>query len=310
MFKKSTFQVINLFIFIVVLVSTSWLLKNKIEKFEIGDFKWMFKQLFSKPLLLCLTVFFVGINWTCDALVWRYSINNQIVIQLQKAIKSVLTGHTLNLFLPFGIGDYLGKHYSLPNSNRIKTVVGTMIFNGLQWLVGFQLMSIAFKFIPQFNESSFTNIPLLITIALTTLAITFIFTNHKSVLIPQKFKYLLEDFIVLKPKKYILIYLGSVIKFLIYIFQFYLTFLLFDIQLPIKQLIIGIVLILSIKSILPIINVISELGIREIITILYFENYSMNLKIITMAITYIWVINNGIPALFGAFQILTLKLKK
>ena len=96
-------------------------------------------------------------------------------------------------------------------------------------------------------------------------------------------------------------------RYLIFSLQFLIILLLFQIPLSVIDLLMIIFFIFFVKTIVPSISFISDLGVRGITSLYLFEFYHINPSLVIASTFTIWVINILIPVLIGTLVLLFLK---
>jgi hypothetical protein len=90
--------------------------------------------------------------------------------------------------------------------------------------------------------------------------------------------------------------------------QFYLLFQLFGIALPVSIMLPGIAIIYLIKTIIPSLNIVGDLGLREVTALFYFQQFGAWQEKVVAASLLLWCINLLIPTIGGLFLIWRIKL--
>ncbi|MFO7722365.1 MAG: lysylphosphatidylglycerol synthase domain-containing protein, partial [Bacteroidales bacterium] len=78
-------------------------------------------------LLLSLVVIMMGINWSLEALKWRYLIRKSEKISFFRSLKAIFTGISVGTFTPNRLGEFLGRSFILERSHPWKVFFMTII---------------------------------------------------------------------------------------------------------------------------------------------------------------------------------------
>jgi uncharacterized membrane protein YbhN (UPF0104 family) len=301
------------------------------QKRDVASLFIHIQQTLSRKNLFLITVVLALVpeNWFFEAYKWRYLIRKLENISITDSFKAVLTGISVSMFLPNRAGDYLGRIFILKKANRLQAVLSTML-GGLAQLIttlifGTVAFTVALSRFFDMSDSlklwSYIGVVFATVIFLT--GIIFIYLNFSTFSgiiknisgkeYPKISKYS-QVFSWYNSKELFNVLLVSMVRYLIFSFQFYLLLLIFDVNLSylVSMILIGIVYLMM--TVIPTIAM-TELGVRGSVSIYvfgyYFESlnlWSENLKQSVMASSsLLWIINLGIPALVGAFFVFKLR---
>jgi len=101
----------------------------------------------------------------------------------------------------------------------------------------------------------------------------------------------------------------SILKYLIFSFQYYLLLRFFGSPINYFQAFIGISLSYLVSSGIPSITI-TELGIRGSVSMFFLGIYTDNQSAILAASSWLWIVNVAIPAFFGATVLFLRKTQK
>jgi uncharacterized membrane protein YbhN (UPF0104 family) len=107
---------------------------------------------------------------------------------------------------------------------------------------------------------------------------------------------------------FIQVFLWSILRFSIIVLQFILVLQIFEINIKFIDLWAIACLVFLFKTIIPQVNFLSDLGVRELSALHFFSLFSVNLSSVISATFFLWLINILLPVLVGG--ILFLKLKR
>lgn len=281
-------------------------------------------QVVAKPhfaILLAVIFLLMFVNFGLESVKWRFLVLKLEKISFWEATKSVLTGMTLGIFTPQKIGSFFGRAFVLKETNPWKGVVVSIIGSFSQLLATLTFGSIGVLFmIKNYSWSSPTFETLLfwggVTVAFIILAFLFLFyfkvgiiTDFVSKTFKNnkfKIKQYLRTLSVYSNKELFYVFLYSCSRYLVFSFQFWLSFRIFGIQLPFIEGLLLISVIYFALSVIPTIAL-AELGIRGSVSLfvikfwsdshnLFYDDLSMQIFI---ASSLIWLINIMLPSILG-----------
>lgn len=75
------------------------------------------------------------LNWTIEAAKWRILVSKVQKVSLFTAVKAVLSGLSFSMFVPNGIGEYVGRIFYMQEGNRLRSISVTIVGSISQILV-------------------------------------------------------------------------------------------------------------------------------------------------------------------------------
>ena len=287
----------------------------KIKKdVDISEIKLIFSDItFIGLMVILLVSFLMFFNWTIEAIKWKKIIKKIQIIKLFTAIKAVFMGITLGIYTPNRIGELGGRVLVLQKKNRIKGVLATSLGSFSQFLVtvfvGLIGISLFFLFFNEKINILHEKLSLVAGILIFIFAILFFIFYFKIDKLPkyllkikflQKFKDKILFFAEYKTKELFEIFLYSLLRYFIFITQFYLLLQFFSVDISIFQAFISISATYLLTTLIPAI-VILDLGIRGSVSVFFIGIFSCNISGILLAAISIWFINLVIPAIIGSW---------
>ena len=260
------------------------------------------------PVIL-LAIALMPLNWSLEALKWQCLSSKVVRLPFRQALKGVLSGLALGFITPHGLGDYLGRIGILDMEGRGSLVGGIFIGRACQMLVTamFGLAGISMLFSKQVIVSAigamFVGIALFFKLRRLFKRRRFGGRGIKAT-VSYYFKIIAEfDLVTL-----VRVFIYSLLRYLVFSLQF---FLILDLFLPTVEpslKLSGITWIFLSKSILPTFNFLSDLGVREMSAIYFFDQFHVAAGPVVMASLLVWLINILIPTLFSLPFIFELKI--
>lgn len=267
-----------------------------------------FIQILNQPNLewrwIIVSILLLSLNIGLEALKWFLMIKKFYpFISYGKAYQAILTGSASAFITPQKIGDYIGRLVYLTHENRIAGIFVTLLNRFAQLGATLVFATFASFFL---KISFYPYIILFLTFAFHIILwfIPLIMAYFYPYIPKLKFIY---DILIKIPVKLIMVTsLLSVIRFLVFLFQYLLIFKAFGISN--ENLWALCCLTFFIKSFIPSLAF-SELGIREGVAIWVFGQYSNIDTVLVFQVTLIlFVINTLIPATLGAWLIKNIKI--
>ena len=93
-----------------------------LSKVNILDWESLSEVIISNFLIFMTVVALVPVNWGIEALKWKWALINTQTLSWAAAIKSVLTGVTLSIITPNGVGDYGGRMINIDKDKRSQAI--------------------------------------------------------------------------------------------------------------------------------------------------------------------------------------------
>lgn len=266
-------------------------------------------------LLICLLLLML-LQWLFEAKKWQKFLRDDIHLTLFASLKMIFTGISFSLATPNRMGEFVGRVFHLPASIRVQATGYTFIGNFAQLVATSAAGSLGLMmYIAGSNEVGWTPFNRLIVLlsylaplfSLLLLLIYFkagvFFSWVAGIRWLGSWKNKFIQLSSLSISKLFQVLLWSLLRYIIFVIQYWLIFRIIGLDLTIFPTFIGISIMLFLLSILPTISLV-ELGLRWQISILVFAPYTTNAFGLTMATTLIWLLNLVVPAALGAFFIL------
>lgn len=278
-----------------------------------------FNQTSGLQLVFVIALLFA--NWGIEARKWQLVIGTIQPIRWIQCLKAIFTGTTLAFFTPNRMGEYLGRVLYIEPGKRGQAISLTLVCSMAQLLVTLIVGSIGFLVIrrdllAQMGESSsvwLQSVFYLAIVAATFLTLLYFRLSgivrliEKIPRIGQFIRYVrvLDNF---NATMLLRILSLSLIRYLVFIAQYYLLFNVFDVQLSGWQVFWSVSVVFLVLAIIPTIALVTELGVRWKTSIEVIQLFSSNIVGIMAVSLAIWIINLVIPALLGSLLILNIKL--
>lgn len=250
-------------------------------------------------------------NWSVEAFKWKSLMKNIQHFTFFHSLKVVFAGITIGIFTPNRIGEIGGRITFLEKDRRTAGVLTTSVGSYAQFIATVMFGFFGYGLLIYFHPEKLSFIyayniiftPILIVLILILLWTYFNIKKIKGLLIKFKFfirrsdqlEYLASTTINILIKVLLL----SCLRYLIFISQFFLLLLIFNIQLSPFEAFISISLIYLFATIIPT-TTLAELGIRGVLAIYFIGLFSENIIGIIAASFILWIINLAIPSIIGS----------
>ncbi len=250
--------------------------------------------------LYLLVVILMIVNWSIEAIKWKILVAKFMLISFKSSFGGVLSGLTLSFVTPHGIGDYFGRILSIDEEGteklvgslllgRVSQMLATVLFGliGLGYMYGF-LWVIAGLLLMYFSIVIFFKM-------IAWLSSKLFFEKYLKAISSYNLHELAN------------IQLLSILRYVVFSIQFLIVLYIFLPDLDLMIGFAGTTFIFLFKSILPTINFLSDLGIREYSAIIFFDQFDIDTISVICASLSIWIINILVPTILGIPFMLRLK---
>ncbi|QDO93647.1 hypothetical protein FNB79_06545 [Formosa sediminum] len=267
-------------------------------------------NLFSLNSIFIITLL-SGLNWFFEIIKWKYLVQTVKNITFKTAIEQTLGAHTASIFTPNRIGDYGAKALYFSSKLRIKIVGLNGIGNLAQMLVTTIFGSIGLLFLfsnfkLQIHLKTLNWITLSAFISFIFLLFTVLIHYKKTDTWIGKTKHFITS---ISPSLFFKTFLFSVIRYLIFSFQFYVLLDLFRVNLSYANAMMIISSMYLLVSVLPSIFIF-DVVLKGGIAVYLFSFFNISEAIILSCITIMWLFNVVIPSLLGCYYIMHFKFIK
>lgn len=263
-------------------------------------------------LLLLFAFLLVFFNWAIESIKWKFAIHHVLQLTFIKAFLAVISGITISIITPNRIGEIPARVFLLNQTESNKTLIGlTTLSSFFQLLCTLLFGAIGLFYTYSFFESYFSSnfwVYFLITVAIVFILFVAI---KKIPSLSLKLNTLKTNFLGnehhLSISFYVLLFLMSVLRYVVFCVQYILVLMAFGIEINTSTTILLIPVVFLFTSIIPTI-LLSEIGVRSTIAVFVFGMISTNEIAIIMASLILWTFNIAIPGLIGVFNLKQLKI--
>lgn len=278
------------------------------------------RNAFSGPLVFNLigVILLMMVNWSIEAIKWKVSVRPIQHISFFKALSAVLSGVSFSVSTPNRIGEYFGRVLYMDEGNRLKTIsitivgsISQLIITLVMGLSGLLMMRTGFETARLVSPMWMQVIVYGVTLVL---AMLILFYFRLSWLIrwidrlpgSHRFAYLvraLEDF---TPRLLIQLLLFSLLRYIVFIVQYYLLFQLFDVRLDWWTIFWAISVSFLVMAVIPTPAIVELVQRGEVMSTIL-SLYTVNKLGVNFTALGIWLINLIVPAITGSLLILGMR---
>jgi uncharacterized membrane protein YbhN (UPF0104 family) len=257
--------------------------------------------------LLALLLALVPLNWALESLKWQRLARKAVPVSFREAFRSTLTGLAVGVAVPAQLGDTLGRVASLRSKDRLLTIGAAVVSNGIQFYVSLVVGLISWVAVGG-------NVPLspwlaglvgwllLFLVGLGPVVawnrkrLTAWKSSHPLVLKMAPYFQVISRY---SARDLAMALLLGGLRYLVFLFQFVLALSLFDFNLTLTELTACVGLILLAKTLIPALNVLGDLGLREFSALFLLRPYGLPPEQIITATLLVWAINILGPLVVG-----------
>ncbi len=305
---------------VLILLSYGFILYKIVSLKELRTLNFSAQHYSSADFLILLIVIILMLcNWSIETIKWKILVDKIQHFSFVKALQAVFSGITIGIFTPNRIGEIGGRVLFIKKGKRTFGVLATGIGSFAQFITtiatgifGFVLFLILYPdritINPIFNKITVLG---LIFVLIILIWIYFNIRKIKSILLNISFfKSRADQLEYLSETKFNSLFralLLSFARYFVFISQFFLLLIFFDIHLSITQAYIAISLVYLFATLIPTTTLI-ELGIRGSLAIFFIGLFSNNILGIVLSTSLLWFINLAIPSIIGSLFFIKNKL--
>ncbi len=263
----------------------------------------MVEMVYPGTVVTWLAVLLVPFNLGLEAWRWQYILSLKSPVRFSRAAEGVLAGMAFALVTPHAVGDYLGRLMATPVPDKQRYVGSIMISRValLMWTMLFGAIGVYYLY---------GVLPAIACAASGPLSLVLIYFVFRNWNFPGRrfVASFLEGLQELKGRQLVAVCFLGLLRYLVFTFQF---FLLLQGITPLDPFLIlaGVTWIFLAKSVIPSVNFLGDLGVREFSAVLFFAVFTRDTWAVVAASLLLWCINIALPALAGSVILLKERLK-
>lgn len=262
--------------------------------------------------LIIAVVLLMPINWSLEAIKWKLLLKHSAHFKLGEAMRSVLGGLSIGFATPARVGEFAGRVMFLHRGERVDGIYLSAIGGLAQSIVTFFTALFMLRFYAG-NSNVFFSAYSYVAFAVLASVMIAVYISFEQVVVWLRdhvgfFKeYVIDVSKTPHRNDKWLVFLTSIVRYWVYVLQYYLLMRFIGIQADVFQMIAAISLILFLQSVSPLIPL-TDMTVRGGIALLVLNNYGTYMTMgIFMVPVMLWAINLLIPAIIGYFYILKLQ---
>ena len=288
---------------IVLLAATTLFFAIKRFLTDEGDVQLFREQVATQPILLIFAIMLMPINWFLEVAKWKNIIAVREQISWREAWSGVLAGLAIGAATPNRVGEFAGRVFQLKKATIYEGISCTLVCSMMQvtvtvlaGIIGLLLVDTS-----QVIHSTTTIIWALVIVVLIGLFLLIV-RNVKG-----KFVKYVNVLRALHFTKWLSVFSLSGLRYSVYVLQFFLLLRLFGIAGGTMHLFGAITLNYLVITIIPSIMM-SELFIRGSVASGVIGVLCGRPEAAAVAAVVLWLLNVGIPAIFGMFYVRKISL--
>ena len=299
------------------------------QVFYSENYKMLFKSfkslILNGSLLFPFLIIFILmlVNWSLEALKWKYMIAKVEKISFIRSFKAILAGISVSSFTPNRVGEFFGRVFILKVANPWKAIFITLIGSMSQLLITILAGSISLALLGNlYFKTNEQNLRIFFYAALFIISIADIcfimmyfnvsflnsFINRIIKKRWRRIRSYLNVFSAFTVRELNNVFWLSFLRYCVFTFQFYILLKAFQIPVSLFESVMLTSFIYFAMAAIPTIAL-AELGIRGSVAVgvitFYFETIrgaeSINPLAIIAASSVLWLVNLALPAIVGTF---------
>ena len=272
-----------------------------------------------RPLLL-VSALLIPVNWGLEA--WKWKLLGQKLEQISflRAFRAVMVGLTLGFITPNRLGDYAGRVLELKSKARLEAIGAVFIGRFCQLvatvLVGsFGLLYFLQKFYGQEYPAILLSLVFLLLV-LNVAMLLLLFNARAMVALVAaigplrglvKYLAIMSSYTFREMYRVLLL---SLARYVVFLLQFVLLLILFEVRLSPLEYLSGVSATFFLKSVVPSVSLLSDLGVRELSAMYLFGLLGQERLQVLSASLSLWLLNIVVPSAVGLFFVLRLRLSR
>ena len=259
-------------------------------------------------IVLCL------INWSLEAAKWCVLSKPLWRVGFKDALKGVISGLSISLIIPAGIGDSLGRLGYFETRRKIEATALIYFGGFIQFLVttvfGVYGVFILLQKGVDITVNTFSTFFLLTSfLAILAVALLIKLGGKWSERVSGVISKVILAFRAIHLKDFLSLIGLAALRYVVFGLQLYLLFVVVGVKLPTPIIVAGITWMYFAKTVLPTFNFLADLGVREFSAVLFFELYHVDAQLIVASTLMLWLINIFLPSLIGLYFVLKARLQ-
>ena len=277
---------------------------------DFGDFLIKNNAFTSKSIIFLL--FLSSFNWFLEILKWQNLVNVIKKISFFESLKQSLASLTASLFTPNRIGDYAAKAIYFEGKHRSKILLLNLLSNIAQMGATILFGTIGLLiFINTYEiDVSYYKMVRTLTYAIMVLALVGVGTTYKKFKIRGHSVLDILNYVKSIPQKaHLKNMFLSVVRYLVFSFQFYYLLVLFNVSLTYFDAMTIISTMYLLASVIPTIFIF-DVVVKGGVALYLFDLAGVNNLTVLCVTTLMWLFNFVLPSVFGSYYVLNFNINE
>ncbi len=301
-------------------LTLNYLRLSILEASENSMFSWAtLRQIWeTNGVALFVAAALLPVNWGIEASKWQYLSKKIETFSYLEAYRAVLVGLTLGFVTPNRVGDYAGRILTMHKEDRADAI-GAILLGRLCQLFATLLVgsgAIGY-FVFKYYLPLASPVGLSIAAALLLVngwALALLFSFQWAIGLLERVSFLrrwVHYFAVIgkySPEELRNVLLISLARYLVFMGQFIALLWAFGIHLTLPEYVWGVAGTFLMKSVVPSINALADIGMRELSAMHFFGLMGQDPLLVLGASLSLWTLNIALPSAIGLIFVLPLKL--
>lgn len=307
---------------LLILLSTLFYLYRSVIGEHQEPAAWLLALLHAlrngEGIYILIAIGLISLNWGLEARKWQKLAAKVEPLTFWRAYRAVLVGICLGFITPNRMGDYAGRIMELQSRQRLEAFGA--IFLGRFCQLGITVVAGSvgiIYFLTRFVNLAFgVWVGMVITLVFIN-AVVFLLLLQPRVLVAAaaaipglnrwlKYVAIMGTYSVAEVRT--LLWL-SLARYGVFLGQFVLLLMAFGVRVPWWQMALGVSGTFLLKSVVPSVSALADLGMRELSAVYFFSLLGQSSLLVMSASLSLWLINIAIPSLVGLIFIWGLKRK-
>ena len=299
-----------------IVTGAAYFIYNKLLNNDELDFS-VFVQILAKnerflPKTVIFLLFLTIFNWFFEIKKWQNLVQEIKKISFFEALKQSLASLTASLITPNRIGEYAAKAIYFKGEDRSKVLLLNLISNMAQMSVTVLFGTVGVLLLLNSYEVSISYFKILRLITYVVIFISIIGFGliYKNISIRGiDTKQLVQFIKSVSIRTHLSTISFSVLRYLIFSFQFFYMLQLFDVQLNYLDSMVIISSMYLLVSIIPTLFVLDVI-VKGSVALFLFDLAQVNNLVVLCVTTLMWLLNFVLPSVFGSFFVLNFKMNR
>jgi len=300
-------QLLVAIIKVLIVGGAFYFIYDRLANNEKLDWQRFSQTLNAQYAYLIITLLFTltFLNRFLEIVKWKNLVSVLHTISLGRSAKEVLAAVTVALFTPNGIGEYAAKAMYYKKAEAGEIVFLNLICNGIQLIIAVVAGFAGLLFFNYSYPAVSGGLALGILLGIAALIILLAFAQTITIkgYSLQKLGKKINTMPKTIHRKNIVL---AVLRYLTIVHQYYLLFVLFDIQLPYPILVSTIAATYFLGSSLPSFQFL-DFAVKGSVAVYFFGILGVNEWIVVFTATLIWLLNTVLPVTIGSYFVFTFR---